>query len=318
VAERRRSGEPTGDGTGEHPGGPGGEFRSGFVALVGRPNVGKSSLVNRIVGAKVAIVSDRPQTTRNQIRGVLTTTDAQVVFLDTPGIHKPRTTLGERTNRTSYEALAQVDLVCLVVEASAPIGTGDEFIAGAIAQVPPEHRLLVLNKCDGLKPEVVLGRLSAAAERLGEFAAFLPVSARTGAGIDTLVSELVRRLEPGPQYYPDGMITDQPEAFLAAEIVREKLLAVTHDEVPHSIVVSVDDIEEHEDGSLAMRVVVRVERQSQKGIVIGKGGAVLKQVGTRARQELSGLLGTTVHLDMVVKVEKNWQRRPLVLDRLGL
>ncbi len=298
--------------------GDGSGFRSGFVALVGRPNVGKSSLVNRIVGSKVAIVSDRPQTTRNQIRGVLTTADAQVVFLDTPGIHKPRTTLGERTNRTSYDALDQVDLVCLLVEGNAPIGTGDEFIAGALSAVAPERRLLVVNKCDGLKPEVVLGCLSAAADKLGDFAAFVPISARTGAGVDTLVSELVRRLEPGPQYYPDGMITDQPEAFLAAEIVREKLLAVTHDEVPHSIVVSVDDIEEHDDGSLGMRVVIRVERQSQKGIVIGKGGAVLKQVGISARQELSGLLGVEVHLDTVVKVEKNWQRRPLVLDRLGL
>jgi GTP-binding protein Era len=291
-------------------------FRSGFVALVGRPNVGKSTLLNAIVGTKVAIVSERPQTTRNQIRGVLTRPDAQVVFLDTPGIHKPRTALGERTNRLSYDALAEVDVACLVVDATAPIGRGDGFVSGALDAVEPGRRVLVLNKVDAVGPPEIATQLSRAAE-LGEMAAYVPLSARTGDGLDRLVGEIVARLPEGPRYYPDGVVTDQPEAFLAAELLREQLLAVTRDELPHSIVVTVEDVEEHADGSLAVRAVVRVERPSQKVIVVGRGGQVLRDAGAAARHELARLLGVPVHLSTTVRVERDWQRRPGVLDRLG-
>jgi len=291
-------------------------FRSGFVALVGRPNVGKSTLLNAIVGAKVAITSDRPQTTRNQIRGVLTRPDAQLVFLDTPGIHKPRTELGQRTNRLSYDALAEVDVACLVLDATAPIGRGDGFVEAALAAVPVERRVLVLNKVDAATPATIAAQLQRASE-LGDHGAYVPVSARTGDGVDVLVEELVARLPEGPLYYPEGVVSDQPEAFLAAELVREQLLRVAREELPHSIVVTVEDVEEHADGSLAFHAVIRVERASQKAIVLGRGGTALRDAGIAARHELARLLGTTVHLSTVVRVDPDWQRRPAALDRLG-
>jgi GTP-binding protein Era len=296
-----------------------GEFRSGFVSLIGRPNVGKSTLVNRLVGRKVSIVSERPQTTRTQIRGVRTTDTEQIVLLDTPGVHKPRTLLGERTNERAVSTLAEVDVVCFLVEATAAIGPGDRFVAELVAQVSTPT-VLVVNKVDRAGPEQIAARLAAAAE-LGDYTAFVPLSARTGDGIDALVTEIDARLPVGPHYYPDGVVTDQPESFLAAELVREKLLAVTHDELPHSIAVTTEDVEERETASgplLALRVVVRVERESQKGIVIGRGGEVLKRAGTEARHEIEALLGVRVHLETRVKVEPDWQRRAHALDRLGL
>ncbi|MGH8977959.1 MAG: GTPase Era [Acidimicrobiia bacterium] len=294
-------------------------FRSGFVSLIGRPNVGKSTLVNRLVGRKVSIVSPRPQTTRTQIRGVRTTADDQIVFLDTPGVHKPRSLLGERTNDRAVSTLAEVDVICFLVEATASIGPGDRFVAELVGQVSTPT-VLVVNKVDAAAPDEIARRL-ATATGLGDFSAYVPVSARTGDGVDALVRELETRMPEGPQYYPDGMVTDQPESFLAAELVREKLLAVARDELPHSIAVTTDEIEERQTAQgplLALRVVVRVERESQKGIVIGKGGAVLKKVGTDARRELEALLGTRVHLETRVKVEPDWQRRAHSLDRLGL
>jgi GTP-binding protein Era len=294
-------------------------FRSGFVSLIGRPNVGKSTLVNRLVGRKVSIVSPKPQTTRTQIRGVRTTVRDQIVFLDTPGVHKPRTLLGERTNDRALSTLAEVDVICLLVEATAPIGPGDRFVAELVAQVSTPT-VLVVNKVDIAGKERIATRLATTTE-LGDFAAYVPLSARTGEGVDLLVHELEARMPEGPQYYPDGMVTDQPESFLVAELVREKLLAVARDELPHSIAVTTEEMEERETAHgrlLALRVVVRVERESQKGIVIGKGGAVLKAVGTDARRELEALLGTRVHLETHVKVEPDWQRRAHSLDRLGL
>jgi GTP-binding protein Era len=294
-------------------------FRSGFVSLIGRPNVGKSTLVNRLVGRKVSIVSPRPQTTRTQIRGVRTTADDQIVFLDTPGVHKPRSLLGERTNDRAVSTLAEVDVICFLVEATASIGPGDRFVAELVGQVSTPT-VLVVNKVDAAAPDEIARRLATATE-LGDFSAYVPVSARTGDGVDALVRELETRMPEGPQYYPDGMVTDQPESFLAAELVREKLLAVARDELPHSIAVTTDEMQERQTAQgplLALRVVVRVERESQKGIVIGKGGAVLKKVGTDARRELEALLGTRVHLETRVKVEPDWQRRAHSLDRLGL
>jgi GTP-binding protein Era len=276
--------------------------KSGFVTFVGRPNVGKSTLVNHILGEKVSIVSDKVQTTRNQIRGVLNRPDAQVVFVDTPGIHKPQTPLGDRLNATATGAISGVDLVCLVVDATMPIGRGDRFVAARV----PKDGIVVVNKCDVASPQQVLRQL----ETAGEFAveSYFPVSAKTGAGVDDLVDHLVDRLDDGPQYYPDDMITDQPDALWVAELVREQLLAVTREELPHSIATRVTELEWP-----YIRVEILVERDSQKGIVIGKKGAVLKEVGTKVRQQLK----EGAFLELQVTVRKDWQRRPSDLDDLG-
>jgi GTP-binding protein Era len=294
-------------------------FHSGFVTVVGRPNVGKSTLVNRLVGAKVAITSDRPQTTRTEIRGVRTSPASQIVFLDTPGLHKPRTALGERTNQRALATLAEVDLVCQLVDATAAIGPGDRFVADAIHQVATP-RILVVNKVDRAAKAAVAEHLASAADRLGDYDAFVPLSAKTGDGTDALLGEIGERLPEGPAYYPEGVVTDQPETFLAAEVLREKLLALTRDELPHSITVAceVDETLDARDTELVrLLVTVHVERDSQKGMVIGRGGRVLKEAGTAARLELEALLGTRIHLETKVRVERDWQRRPASLDRLG-
>jgi len=298
------------------------DFRSGFVTLVGRPNVGKSTLVNTIVGSKVAITSPRPQTTRTTIRGVRTTAGSQIVLLDTPGLHRPRTALGERTNERARATLGEVDVVCQLVEANAPIGRGDRFVADLVRSVGTP-RVLVVNKTDAASREAVGEHLAVAEERLGgSFDAYVPCSARTGDGVDALVAELEAHLEPGPQYYADGVVTDQPETLIAAELLREQLLRVARDEVPHSISVSCELLEDEEDARhpddvLRLLATVVVERESQKGIVIGKGGGVLKEAATAARRGLESLLGCRVYLETRVKVARDWQRRPETLDRLG-
>jgi GTP-binding protein Era len=294
-------------------------FRSGFVSLVGRPNVGKSTLVNRLVGAKVAIVSDRPQTTRTQIRGVRTTDNSQIVFLDTPGIHKPRTPLGERTNERAVSTLAEVDVVCQLIDGSAEMGRGDRYVADLVHRAGTPS-ILVVNKIDAVEHRAIAAQLASAAETLGEYDAYVPLSARTGEAIDALVDELEARLPEGPEYYPNGMLSDQPETFLVAELVREKLLQVARDELPHSITVTAEPIEddrEEPDDVLRFAVRILVERESQKGMVIGRGGAALKAAGSEARRELEALLGAKVHLETRVVVERNWQRRAHALDRLG-
>ncbi len=278
-------------------------MRSGFVTVVGRPNVGKSTLVNRILGTKVSIVSDKPQTTRTQVRGVLNRPDVQVVFVDTPGIHRPRTLLGERLNDTASQTIGGVDVVCLVVDAAASIGPGDRFVA---AQVPPDG-VVVVNKVDAATPETVLAQLAKAADQLN-LEHYFPVSALTGTGVDALVDHLIERMPEGPQLYPDDMVTDVPEAFWVAELVREQLLAVTHDELPHSIATRVTEWEWPR-----IRVEILVERDSQKGIVIGRKGSVLKAVGTAVREQLP----PGAFIELFVKVDKDWQRRPKALERLG-
>ncbi|TML65181.1 MAG: GTPase Era, partial [Actinobacteria bacterium] len=289
-------------------------FHSGFVTLVGRPNVGKSTLLNRLVGQKVAIVSDRPQTTRAAIRGVRTTPDSQIVFLDTPGVHKPRTLLGERTNAVARSALAEVDTVCVLIEATNSIGPGDRRVAELARQVETP-RILVVNKTDKASRAAIAQHLARADQELGEFDAYVALSARTGENVDALLGELEARLPEGPRYFPDDVVTDQPETFLAAELVREQLLRVARDELPHSIAVTADtDEDETRDDLLFLKITVRVERESQKGIVIGRGGEVLKAAGTEARRELEALLGTHVHLEIRVRVDRDWQRRPHALD----
>jgi len=297
-------------------GAPSQEFRSGFVSLVGRPNVGKSTLVNRLVGAKVAIVSDRPQTTRTQIRGVRTTPSSQIVLLDTPGIHKPRTLLGERTNDRARSTLAEVDVVCHLVEANAPIGPGDRYVSELVQQVDTP-KVLVVSKTDLASHDAVGAQLVAAAGGLGAYDAYVPLSSLTGDGVDALVGELESRLPEGPEYYPGGVVTDQPETFLVAELVREKLLQVAREEIPHSITVHAEELDARDDDVLRFEVRVLVERESQKGMVIGRGGSVIKAAGTQARAELEALFGAHVHLETKVKVERDWQRRAHALDRLG-
>jgi GTP-binding protein Era len=276
--------------------------RSGFATLVGRPNVGKSTLLNRILGTKVSIVSDKPQTTRTQVRGVLTRPDAQVVFVDTPGIHKPRTLLGERLNDTATQAVGDVDVVVQVIDATAPIGTGDRWVADRV----PRDGICVINKVDAASREQVLQQLEAAATL--DFSEYFPVSAVTGDGVDAFVEGILKRLPDGPQYYPDDMVTDVPEAFWVAELVREQLLAITREELPHSIAARVTEWEWPR-----IRCEILVERDSQKGIVIGKGGGVLKAVGTAVREQLP----PGAFLELFVKVDKDWQRRPKALERLG-
>ena len=278
-------------------------MKSGFATLVGRPNVGKSTLLNRILGTKVSITSDKPQTTRTQVRGVLNRPDAQVVFVDTPGIHKPRTLLGERLNDTAQNAISDVDVTVMLIDATAPLGTGDKFVAG---RVHADSTLLVVNKVDKASREEVLQQLQAAGE-LG-FSEYFPISAHTGEGVHELVEAIVARLPEGPQYYPDDMVTDVPEAFWVAELVREQLLAVTRDELPHSIACMVTEWEWPR-----IRCEILVERDSQKGIVIGKGGSVLKAVGTAVREQLP----EGAFIELFVKVDKDWQRHAKALERLG-
>lgn len=285
------------------PGSLGHLMRSGFVTLVGRPNVGKSTLVNAMCGEKVSIVSDKPQTTRHRVMGVRTTDECQVVFVDTPGLHKPVTALGERVNSTALESLQDVDMACLVIDATKPFGSGDQWVASHIKMA---SAIVILNKIDAVKPQEVIAQL-VACSKLGA-SEYFPVSARTGKGIPELLAFLTERLPEGPQYFPTETVRDQPDEQWVAELVREQLLAVTHDELPYSIATRVSEWEWPR-----IRVEIIVERESQKGMVIGKGGLVLKEAGRLARAQLP----EGVFLELFVKVDKDWQRRPDRVQRLG-
>jgi GTP-binding protein Era len=283
--------------------------------VVGRPNVGKSTLVNALVGAKVAIVSDKPQTTRRGIRGILTTPSAQVVFVDTPGFHKPRTALGARLNEIVAESTDGVDAIVQVVDAASGVGRGDAFVYAQRLAPHAVPKLCAVNKLDAVRRRGEVPQLQAAAE-LGDFDEVVPVSARTGEGIGLLRDLVVRRLPEGPPLYPPDEVTDVPLEDRVSELVREQALAVTREEVPHSVAVVVEDLEREGDLTRVHAMLV-VERDSQKGIVIGHGGQTLKTIGSRAREEIEALLGTRVYLDLRVKVVKEWQRDPKALRRLG-
>lgn len=278
-------------------------FRSGFVTFVGRPNVGKSSLVNAICGRKISIVSDKPQTTRHRIMGVLTRPGSQLVFVDTPGLHKPVTALGERVNATALDSVGDVDVTCLVLDATHAFGKGDRWVAD---RLDVANSIVIVNKVDVASRKQVLAMLGAASEL--DAAAYYPVSAVTGEGLGALVADLTDRMPPGPRYFPDDEVSDLPEERWVAELVREQLLAVTRDELPYSIATQVTEWEWPR-----IRVDIVVERDSQKGMVIGKGGQILKQVGERARAQLP----EGVYLELRVKVDKDWQRRPERVQRLG-
>ncbi len=294
-------------------------MKSGFVAVVGRPNVGKSTLVNALVGSKVTITSSRPQTTRNTIRGVVTgptpvDPEYQIVLVDTPGLHKPRTELGNRLNAMVYGTLREADVVLFMIDATMPVGPGDRLVAERLAE-SKSNVVLVLNKIDAASKETAVDQLATASE--WDFAAYVPLSAREGEGLEPLIDEVVARLPEGPRYYPEGMTTDQPEALVISEIVREKFLERLREELPHSLVVRIEDMEQRTPELLDIAADVIVERDSQKGIVIGKAGSLLQVAGTEARQELEALLGTKVNLRLHVVVEKDWQRRGPILDRFG-
>ena len=296
--------------------------RSGLIALCGRPNVGKSTLLNHIVGEKVAIVTSVPGTTRNAIRGVLTRDDAQLVFLDTPGLAKPRTLLARRLNALVRDTWAGVDLVCLLVDAAAGIGRGDRFLASELAGVDTPV-VAVANKIDRVADKMrLLPTLDELAGLMGptrRFAEVVPVSAASGENVDRLVELLVAKVPEGPRLLAPDRVSDQPERHLAAEILREKLIPRMEDELPHSIAVTVDELApsvDHDD-LVVVHATVHVERESQKGIVIGRGGRTLKDAGTDARRELEVLFGTRVHLTTHVRVAKDWQRDPKQLRRLG-
>jgi len=300
------------------------EFHSGFVCFVGRPNTGKSTLTNALVGTKVAITSNRPQTTRHTIRGIVHREEFQIVLVDTPGLHRPRTLLGKRLNDLVRDTYAQVDVIGLCIPADEPIGPGDRWIYEQIRAVAPRTTLVVIvTKIDKVPKDKVAEQLIAVHELVGDTAAeIVPVSATKGEQIDVLIDVLAARLPPGPAFYPDGELTDEPEEVLMAELIREAALEGVRDELPHSLAVVIEDIEEREgrsedDPLIDVRAVLYVERESQKGIVIGKGGARLKQVGTAARTQIEKLLGTKVYLDLRVKIAKNWQRDPKQLGRLG-
>ena len=301
-------------------------FRSGFASLVGRPNAGKSTLTNALVGTKVAITSSRPQTTRHAIRGIVHRPDAQLVLVDTPGLHKPRTLLGERLNDIVKTTWAEVDVVVVCLPASDPIGPGDRFLVKELAQVRRTTTIAVATKSDLVKPDVMARHLLAIGE-LGrttgvEWDEIVPVSAVSGDQVALLADLLAARLPPGPPLYPEGELSDEPEAVLVAELIREAALEGVRDELPHSIAVVVEEMglrpERAEDKPLLdIHAQLFVERSSQKGIVIGHQGSRLKDVGSRARQQIEAILGTPVYLDLRVKIAKDWQRDPKQLKRLG-
>ncbi|HZC10402.1 MAG TPA: GTPase Era [Mycobacterium sp.] len=296
------------------------EFRSGFVCLVGRPNTGKSTLTNALVGSKVAITSSRPQTTRHTIRGIVHREDFQIILVDTPGLHRPRTLLGKRLNDLVRDTYAEVDAIGLCIPADEAIGPGDRWIVEQIRSVAPTTTLVVVvTKIDKVARDKVAAQLVAVSELIGDSAEIVPVSAVTGEQVEVLIDVLVAALPAGPAYYPDGELTDEPEEVLMAEFIREAALEGVRDELPHSLAVVIDEVNPREgrEDLIDVHAVLYVERDSQKGIVIGKGGARLREVGTAARSQIEKLLGTKVYLDLRVKVAKNWQRDPKQLGRLG-
>ncbi len=292
------------------------EHRSGFAALIGRPNVGKSTLLNALVGEKVAIISNRPQTTRNQIRAVLSLPEAQVIFIDTPGLHKPKHMLGTAMVQTARLTMQEVDLICFIVEGHVPPGRGDRYIAEAL-NTAGSPVFLVLNKADLAVTDTLAKHVNLYRE-LYSFEASFTLSALKKLDLDPLVNRIIEALPEGPQYYPPDMITDQPERFIAAEIIREKVIHLTRQEIPFSIAVVIEEMSLRESGDLLdIRAEIYVERKSQVGIVVGGGGALLKEAGMRARKELEALLGLRIYLDLRVRVKPRWRDHYEELRRLG-
>lgn len=289
--------------------------KSGFVAIVGRPNVGKSTLLNRIVGQKIAIMSDKAQTTRNKIQGVYTTNKTQIVFIDTPGIHKPKHRLGDYMVEAAYSALHEVEVVLFMVAADQKRGKGDDMIIERLKKLNvPVY--LVINKIDKIHPNDLLEQIDDFKSQM-DFAQIIPISATQGNNFETLMNELEANMPDGPQYFPEDQITDHPEYFVVSELIREKILQLTRDEVPHSVAVVIDSMKRKPDEKVQIQATIIIERDSQKGIIIGKGGAMLKKIGTQARKDIEKLLGDKVFLELWVKVQKDWRDKQVYLTDFG-
>jgi len=290
-------------------------FKSGFVAIIGRPNVGKSTLMNQVIGQKIAIMSDKPQTTRNKIHGVYTTGEAQIVFLDTPGIHKPSSKLGDYMMKAAESSLSEVDAILFLIDVVEGLGGGDRFIIENLKKVKTPV-ILVMNKIDQVQPEQLLPVITTYKD-LYDFAEIVPISAIQGNNVNTLLEQVTKYLPEGPQYYPADQVTDHPEQFVCAELIREKILHLTREEIPHSIAVAIEDMKVADNGVVHISAVIYVERDSQKGIIIGKKGALLKEVGKQARHDIEALLGSKTFLELWVKVKKDWRNQERVLRDLG-
>lgn len=291
------------------------KFKSGFITIIGRPNVGKSTLLNRFVGQKVAIMSDKAQTTRNRIQGVVTDEESQIVFIDTPGIHKPKHALGDFMLNAAYSALKGVDGILVVVNASEKIGPGDRLVIERVKQanIPV---FLVINKIDLVTPDELLPIIDSYRQE-HDFDEIFPISATEGNNVDALVKGIKKIIPEGPQYYPADQVMDHPEYFIVAEFIREKILELTREEIPHSVAVQVESMRRNEDDKIEIQAAIIVERSSQKGIIIGAQGSMIKKIGQRARRDIEILLGDKVYLDLWVKVQKNWRDRRTQLNDFG-
>ncbi|MEK3934161.1 GTPase Era [Sporosarcina sp. FSL W7-1349] len=292
------------------------KFKSGFISIIGRPNVGKSTFLNRVVGQKIAIMSDKPQTTRNKVQGVVTSDHSQLVFIDTPGIHKPKHKLGDFMMKTARNTLKEVDVILFMVNADEPIGRGDRFIIELLEKTETPV-FLVINKIDLVHPDELLTIITSYTEEY-DFAEIVPISAMNGNNVERLLETLTSYMPEGPKYYPDDQVTDHPERFIISELIREKVLHLTREEIPHSIAVVIEKIEREKEREIVnINATIVVDRDSQKGIVIGKRGALLKEIGTKARHDIEMLLGSKVFLELWVKVQKDWRNKPGQLREFG-
>ena len=291
------------------------EHKSGFVSIIGRPNVGKSTFMNRVIGHKIAIMSDKAQTTRNKIQGVMTRNDAQIIFLDTPGIHKPKHKLGDYMMRVAKNTLSEIDAIMFMVNVNEEIGRGDEYIMEMLKNVKTPV-FLVLNKIDLVHPDALMPRIEQY-QKYMNFTEIVPISVLEGLNVDHFIDVLKTYLPEGPKYYPDDQISDHPEQFVVSEIIREKILHLTSEEIPHAIGVNVDRMIKENDERVRVEATIYVERDSQKGIVIGKGGKKLKEVGKRARHDIEMLLGSKVYLELWVKVQKDWRNKVNFIRQMG-
>ncbi|KIL44442.1 GTPase Era [Jeotgalibacillus soli] len=292
------------------------KYKSGFISIIGRPNVGKSTFLNRVIGQKIAIMSDKPQTTRNKIQGVLTLPESQMIFIDTPGIHKPKHKLGDFMIKMATNTFREVDLILFMVNVDEGLGRGDQYIMELLQGIKTPV-FLVLNKIDKIHPDELLPMIDNYRKRQ-EFTEIVPISALEGNNVETLLDQIQANLPEGPQYYPADQITDHPERFIISELIREKALHLTREEIPHSIAVAIEKISKEEGKELInVMASVIVERDSQKGIIIGKRGAMLKEIGQRAREDIEHLLGSKVYLELWVKVQKDWRNKASSLRDFG-
>lgn len=291
------------------------EHKSGFVSIIGRPNVGKSTFVNRVIGHKIAIMSDKAQTTRNKIQGVMTRDDAQIIFIDTPGIHKPKHKLGDYMMRVAKNTLSEIDAIMFMVNVNEDIGRGDEYIMEMLKNVKTPI-FLVLNKIDLVHPDTLMPKIEQYQSYM-DFTDIIPISALEGLNVDHFIDVLKSFLPDGPKYYPDNQISDHPEQFVVSEIIREKILHLTSEEIPHAIGVNVDRMIKEDEDRVRIEATIYVERDSQKGIVIGKGGKKLKEVGKRARRDIEMLLGSKVYLELWVKVQRDWRNKVNFIRQIG-